>query len=336
MTRRKYNILWTGIHIGILLLILFVAWRVWGGGPPGDVTKWAGTDIPHSPVFNWLPVFPALTILAVFLPWRRGYLDFSVVAVAGVCANLYARMGGPFGDNQLAALLACGLVGLTVGVFNAVIARFGRLASVLGTGAAAVLLLSLGPAMFVVSRPATTGWAHPPDTLTQAALVLAAVAAVALDVGFGFTCAGRRLSGPGTAALDTARAGYREWTDTAVLFIGAALIASLAGALSGAQPAAPNFGGSQEPADVAYVAVLIGGANLLGGRGSACLALFAGWAVTVSAKLVQASQWAGYEPSPDYRPLVSAGIGALFVCLYLIRQHFEPGEPDRPPAPGLC
>jgi ribose/xylose/arabinose/galactoside ABC-type transport system permease subunit len=335
MTRKNYDLIWTGIHVAFLLLFLLASWLLTLARiQPGYHSRFT---------FDFLlqGVVPAMVVLATFLPFRRGFIDLSVTATAGASALLFKIVAGSSGEAQMPAFFVCLLLGLVVGVVNGVGSRFGRLAAVLVTSAVGALVSSIQWTFHRIGESGHIAVSNRANGAFYFVLFLTVAAAIAADLIFGLTPVGRRLGGAETRFDDTRPASLKDSIDTSLLFVVSAVIASLAGVVLAAQSEQRFIYSVGAGPGVIFAALLIGGVSLAGGKGSASLALFAGWAVTTGAAIFgrpepgayagNPGQTAGYPP--DYTSMIVAAILALFTGLYLVRRHFEPKQVEVVPPP---
>lgn len=246
----------------MLLIVAFFAYRSARFATPDNLI----TILVAAAPFALIALGQTLVILT-------GGIDLSVGSVIAVSAMAGAWSAKNIGDNPLLPLIAAVLAGLLAGVINGVvvsrlnvppfIATLGMLT--LASGAAYVI----GDGAPINGLPASYGvWANT-EFLGFTVPVILMIVAIA---GFAFmmrrTSYGLRIYAIGGNRLAAEIAGVRSKRILFSVYAISGILAGLSGLMlsSRVSTGAPNLGQGYELDAIA--AVVIGGASLMGGRGS--------------------------------------------------------------------
>jgi len=216
----------------------------------------------------------AAVAAAQFLVMFTGGIDVSVGATMGVTVALMSfvvQKSGLAGGLVLSLVLAMG-IGLVVGVVNATVVERVRISPVIATIATLGILQGVG----LLLRPQAAGTISPAlaDGLTNqvsgfpVALLVLTAAFVAGDLALRSSGRGLRLRAVGLSPLFAYRLGENAPRLRQVAYVGCAMLAALAGMLLAAQVGVGDSTVGNSFTLLAIAAPILGGASLLGGRGT--------------------------------------------------------------------
>jgi ribose transport system ATP-binding protein len=203
-----------------------------------------------------------------------GGIDLSVGPLSGltvVIASFFINDGKP-GIEVLAALLLMAAVAAATGLVNGLLVRFGGF-----TAVAATLTLYIGlQGVSLLLRPFQAGYISEDVTnvITKSfgafpvAFILAALAAIGLELALRFTRWGRELRAVGSDEQSAHRLGVKVNRTHVLAYVACAMLTFVGGLLLMAQIGVgdPTQGVTFTLSSI--TAVVLGGASLLGGRGS--------------------------------------------------------------------
>lgn len=203
-----------------------------------------------------------------------GGIDLSVGPLSGltvVIASFFINDGKP-GTEVLAALLLMAAVAAVTGLVNGLLVRFGGF-----TAVAATLTLYIGlQGVSLLLRPFQAGYISEDVTnlITKSfgafpvAFLVAAAAAIGLELALRFTRWGRNLRAVGSDEHSAHRLGVKVNRTHVLAYVACAMLTFVGGLLLMAQIGVgdPTQGVTFTLSSI--TAVVLGGASLLGGRGS--------------------------------------------------------------------
>lgn len=228
---------------------------------------------------------PLIFALDVFLVLLIGGIDVSFDAIGIFAAYAVARLivGGHIGGNLWLAFAVSALIGLGLGLFNALAVSTFRLSVLivtLGTrGIIVGVLLTFVGSAYVNNLPQriqsfgsdylmTTHYNHGQVAGLQVLIIPIAIVCILIALSLRYTVIGRGMYAIGGGEEAARRAGFSVGTIKTVVF-------SVAGALSGAAGMIHvSLIGYASPQDlvgdelIVIAAVVFGGASIFGGRGS--------------------------------------------------------------------
>lgn len=216
----------------------------------------------------------AAVAAAQFLVMFTGGIDISVGASMGVTVAVMSYLvgsSGLLGGLAISLVLAAG-IGLLVGSSNAFIVERIRISPVIATIATLGILQGLG----LLLRPQAAGAIsiHLTNALTKpfgafpVALLLLAVVFVLADVALRSSGRGLRLRAVGLNPLYAYRLGENAPRLRQISYVGCAILAALAGVLLAGQVGVGDSTVGNQYTLLAIAAPILGGASLLGGRGT--------------------------------------------------------------------
>ena len=255
-------------RLGLLLLMLIAL----GGYVQGRNSTFLTTLSMYNVFLLTLPL--ALVAGAQFLVIFTGGIDVSVGGTMGVTVAVMSfavQQSGGASGIVISALIAIG-VGTAVGLVNALVIERLKISPVIATIAMLGVLQGVG----LMLRPQAAGSISPDigNALTKQAgpfpVPLFVVAALFLLADFGINRTGRglRLRAVGLNPLFAYRLGQNAPRLRQLAYIGCAILAALAGVLLAAQVGIGDSTVGNQYTLLAVAAPILGGASLLGGRGS--------------------------------------------------------------------
>jgi ribose transport system ATP-binding protein len=211
---------------------------------------------------------------AQFLVIFTGGIDVSVGGTMGVTVavmSFVVQQSGAASGIVISALLAIG-VGTAVGLVNALIVERVKISPVIATIAMLGVLQGVG----LILRPQAAGSIsmNVGNALTKqvgpfpAPIFVVAILFVLADLGINRTGRGLRLRAVGLNPLFAYRLGENAPRLRQLAYIGCAILAALAGVLLAAQVGVGDSTVGNQYTLLAVAAPILGGASLLGGRGS--------------------------------------------------------------------
>lgn len=234
------------------------------------------TFLTRPSIYNVLLLALPLSVVAAaqFLVMFTGGIDISVGANMGVTVAVMSfaiQKSGAASGIALSILLAAA-VGIVVGSTNSVIVERIRISPVIATIATLGVLQGVG----LLLRPQAAGGISlsVTDALTKevrgvpVALIVVAVLFAVADVGLNRSGRGLRLRAIGLNPLFAYRLGENAPRLRQLAYIGCAILAALAGVLLAAQVGVGDSTVGNQYTLLAVAAPILGGASLLGGRGS--------------------------------------------------------------------
>lgn len=227
-------------------------------------------------IYNVLILTLPLAVVAgaEFLIMFSGSIDVSVGATMGltvaVLSYLFASQGVVVG-LLLCLLLSLG-IGLAVGATNALIVEKLRIPAVIATIATLGVLQGLGltfrPTPGGTINTAVTGALTASVGPIPVALIVVVAVFVACDFLMRSTGRGLRMRAVGLNSVMAYRLGENTPRQRQLAYIGCAMLASIAGVLLAAQVGVGDSTVGSQFTLLAVAAPILGGASLLGGRGS--------------------------------------------------------------------
>jgi ribose transport system ATP-binding protein len=216
----------------------------------------------------------AMVAAAEFLVIFTGGIDVSVGATMGVTVAVLSfalETSGALDGILLSVLIAVG-VGVAVGIVNAIIVERIRISPVIATIATLGVLQGVGlqlrpQAAGIISFDVTNALTKQVGPFPVPILVIAALFVVA-DAGLNRTGRGLRLRAVGLNPVFAYRLGENAPRLRQLAYIGCAVLAALAGVLLAAQVGVGDSTVGNQYTLLAVAAPILGGASLLGGRGS--------------------------------------------------------------------
>jgi ribose transport system ATP-binding protein len=255
-------------RLGLLLLMLIAL----SGYVQGRNSTFLSTPSMYNVFLLTLPL--AVVAGAQFLVIFTGGIDVSVGGTMGVTVAVMSfavqHSGGGSGI-VISALIAIG-VGTAVGLVNAVVTERLKISPVIATIAMLGVLQGVG----LILRPQAAGTISPDigNALTKQAgpfpvpIFVVAVVFVLADLGITRTGRGLRLRAVGLNPLFAYRLGENAPRLRQLAYVGCAILAALAGVLLAAQVGIGDSTVGNQYTLLAVAAPILGGASLLGGRGS--------------------------------------------------------------------
>ena len=211
---------------------------------------------------------------AEFLVIFTGGIDVSVGGTMGVTVaamSFVVQRSGVAGGIVISALLAIG-VGTAVGLVNALVIERVKISPVIATIAMLGVLQGVG----LILRPQAAGSISMSvgNALTKqvgpfpAPMFVVAILFVLADLGINRTGRGLRLRAVGLNPLFAHRLGVNAPRLRQLAYVGCAILAAFAGVLLAAQVGVGDSTVGNQYTLLAVAAPILGGASLLGGRGS--------------------------------------------------------------------
>jgi ribose transport system ATP-binding protein len=216
----------------------------------------------------------AVVAAAQFLVMFTGGIDVSVGANMGVTVALMSfavQRSGVVSGLLLSLVLAVG-IGVVIGLVNSVIVERIRIPPVIATiGTLGVLQ---GTGLLLRPQAAGTISTHVTNALTKPvgafpiALIVVALLFVLADAGLRSSGRGLRLRAVGLQPVFAYRLGENAPRLRQISYVGCAILAALGGVLLAAQVGTGDSTVGNQYTLLAVAAPILGGASLLGGRGS--------------------------------------------------------------------
>ncbi|MGH9108410.1 MAG: ATP-binding cassette domain-containing protein [Acidimicrobiales bacterium] len=266
--RRRMRLSQDAKRLGLVMLVLLAM----GGYTQSRASSFLSSASINNVLLLTLPL--AVVAGAEFLVMFSGGIDVSIGANMGVTVAILSFVFAS--EGTVAALLLCLLVaigiGLVIGGGNAFIVEKLRIPAVIATIATLGILQGFG----LVFRPTPSGTINPAvvSALTSSAgpVPVALIVVVALfavcDVFLRSTGRGLRLRAVGLDPLLAFRLGENTPRQRQLAYVGCAIMASIAGVLLAAQVGVGDSTVGNPFTLLAIAAPILGGASLLGGRGS--------------------------------------------------------------------
>jgi len=254
----------------LVLLVLLLC--VLAGYAQGRNSTFLTTPSVYNVMLLALPL--AVVAAAQFTVMFTGGIDVSVGATMGVTVaalSFWVQRQGLAAGLGLSLVIAAG-IGLAVGAVNATIVERIRISPVIATIATLGILQGVG----LLLRPQAAGAIslHVTNALTTSAgpfpivlLVVAAVFVIA-DVALRSSGRGLRLRAVGLNPVFAYRLGENAPRLRQISYVGGAITAALAGVLLAAQVGVGDSTVGNQYTLLAIAAPILGGASLLGGRGT--------------------------------------------------------------------
>jgi ribose transport system permease protein/ribose transport system ATP-binding protein len=255
-------------RLGLLVVMLIAL--------SGYVETRNGTFFTTPSIYNVLLLTLPLAVVAgaEFLVIFTGGIDVSVGGTMGVTVavmSFLVQKSGAASGIVISVLLAIG-IGTAVGLVNALLVERVKISPVIATIAMLGILQGLG----LILRPQAAGSIslNVSNALTEqvgpipAPLFVVAILFVLADLGINRTGRGLRLRAIGLNPLSAYRLGANASRLRQLSYVGCAILAALAGVLLAAQVGVGDSTVGTQYTLLAVAAPIIGGASLLGGRGS--------------------------------------------------------------------
>lgn len=256
------------LRLGLVVLVLVAL--------GGYAQSQDGTFLSSGSIYDVLLVTLPLAVVAAaeFVVMFVGGIDVAVGATMGltvaVGSFVFTSEGSVFG---LIALLVTAVgVGIVIGTVNAVVVERLRVPAVIATIGTMGILQGVGLIMrptpggefnSAVGSVLTASWGPVPSVLVVVALIF-----VVLDGGLRFSGRGLRLRAVGLDAQAAFRLGENTSVQRQLSYVGCAILAAVAGLLLAAQVGSGTPTVGNQFLLLAVAAPILGGASLLGGRGS--------------------------------------------------------------------
>ncbi|MGH9101275.1 MAG: ABC transporter permease, partial [Acidimicrobiales bacterium] len=211
---------------------------------------------------------------AEFLVMFTGAIDVSVGATMGlavaVLSYLFTSEGSVAG--LFLCLLAAIVMGVVIGAMNAVIVERIRIPAVIATIGTMGILQGVG----LILRPTPGGEFNSAVTAVLSAswgpvpvpLIVVAALFLLFDCFLHFSGRGLRMRSVGLNPVTAYRLGERTSLQRQLAYVGCAVLAAIAGMLLAAQVGSGTPTVGNQYILLAIAAPILGGASLLGGRGS--------------------------------------------------------------------
>jgi ribose transport system ATP-binding protein len=256
------------LRLGLVVLVLLAI----GGYTQSQASSFLSSASINNVLLLTLPL--AVVAGAEFLVMFSGTIDVSIGATMGltvaVLSFLFASQGTVAG-LLLCLLLSLG-IGIAVGAVNAFIVEKLRIPAVIATIATLGILQGLG----LTLRPTPGGTINAAVTsaLTTSVgpvpvpLIVVVAVFVLCDFLLRSTGRGLRLRAVGLDAVLAFRLGQNTPRQRQLAYVGCAVLASVAGILLAAQVGVGDSTVGNQFTLLAVAAPILGGASLLGGRGS--------------------------------------------------------------------
>jgi ribose transport system ATP-binding protein len=234
------------------------------------------TFLTTASLYNiFLTAFPLAVVAAgEFIIMFTGSIDVSIGSMMGLTVavmSFVVTSGGLAQGLAEAIALAIGM-GLVVGVTNATLAEKVRISPVIATIATLGILAGIG----LIIRPTAAGSINSSlmTALTRqtwifpTALLVCVGVFILLDVGLRRTGRGLRLRAAGLNPQFAYRLGVNAPMQRQMGYVGCAVLAALAGVVVAAQVGTGDSTVGSQYTLLAIAAPILGGASLLGGRGT--------------------------------------------------------------------
>lgn len=255
-------------RLGVVVLMLLIL----GAYTQSRASSFLGEASLYNVMLLALPL--AVVAGAEFLVMFTGSIDVSVGSNMGLTVALLSFIftGAGLAVGLPVFLLTAIGIGIVIGTANAFVIERIRIPAVIATIAGLGILQGLG----IVIRPQAAGTinSHVVSALTTKVgpvpiplLIVVAVFLLA-DVGLRTTGRGLRLRSVGLNSVLAYRLGENTPRIRQVGYVGCAILASMAGVLLAAQVGTGDSTVGSQYTLLAVAAPILGGASLLGGRGS--------------------------------------------------------------------
>ncbi|MGH9090879.1 MAG: ATP-binding cassette domain-containing protein [Acidimicrobiales bacterium] len=266
--RRSRRFSQDSLRLGLVILVLLAI----GGYTQSQASSFLSSASINNVLLLTLPL--AVVAGAEFLVMFSGTIDVSIGATMGltvaVLSFLFASQGTVAG-LLLCLLLSLG-IGIAVGAANAFIVEKLRIPAVIATIATLGILQGLG----LTLRPTPGGTINAAviSALTTSVgpvpvpLIVVVAVFVLCDVLLRSTGRGLRLRAVGLDAVLAFRLGENTPRQRQLAYVGCAVLASVAGILLAVQVGVGDSTVGNQFTLLAVAAPILGGASLLGGRGS--------------------------------------------------------------------
>lgn len=266
--RRSRRFSQDSLRLGLVVLVLLAI----GGYTQSQASSFLSSGSINNVLLLTLPL--AVVAGAEFLVMFSGTIDVSIGANMGMTVAILSFLFASQGT--VAGLLLCLLlslaIGIAVGAVNAFVVEKLRIPAVIATIATLGILQGLG----LTFRPTPGGTINAAVTsaLTASvgpvpvALIVVVAVFVACDVLLRSTGRGLRLRAVGLDAVLAYRLGENTPRQRQLAYVGCAILASMAGILLAAQVGVGDSTVGNQFTLLAVAAPILGGASLLGGRGS--------------------------------------------------------------------